>query len=1296
MSTSLHSLLLDTVKDLHTLHSFQPNGNARQFEALLRKSVLNVTVLLNLKDKEPHQLTISTSSFHDLELLYYCNASTPASQADFTYANIFQFIRTNSISNGSASSLFSQLLQILAESHHTERRPMRVKQSYALVISRVTDLLEFFIQLHSESEKVLADHIARCFAYEFSYFSSLKSHLDILSPGETTEKMVKVMDSFIRSDVDEDDSIFSYAEDAASPPKAPLNFDTSDANFTKLYHIFLQLALFKSPNSFYKDAVPYVKVMLNFFKKYCNVESLELDTFESREQKLNHLYAFFLGSESLQGILSGDFHAVARRVLDESVVFPELESPTGHQHQAHVENTLISLGFLKEEIVELISNLNTVVAILNEYSLDFDPQFPSHFRHYVFLVYEELPDMATVEDYQYIDEIVETVATIVDFEVHEDDVEGDLIKDIVYNLQSMQSNLNGEGTQGSLLMRLALKETIFSTSLKKRVLRNWNYKTLAAAQLEVNLQEIFLPSTHQLVAKRYFSVWYNKSIRFRELQSQASAYSDKKVKAKLLSTAWIPRLIAIAQANLRVLSFQQKSAFSVWRQKSLQLQKLQDHLGSHYQIRCMGQAFSHFLTKHRGIVSMEDLALNFNQDITEIQEATLLKKSVQLWHQKLQNSYSNIDNSLSEKLATLSQLECNFLTKKHFDFWQKQNTLRSLLKAADNLRNQTLKSLFFRSWLKQFQLSDVQRSFMLRREATLQSAVLKYWSYRKRNEDKADSFLQKSLLSDSFKRWKLENARKSRQAQHNLKKQSVYFKKWKLAIRESTFTQDHGVEQSSLVFQRWLEKTKRTIVNDESAVLLGEFNAQKRAFALWTAKRFLMNEQVVVADLNLQRKYLNRITTLFFGVAKQNAQKADLFAGSELKLADRFVIKFALTQWKDKYLVRFENHSRKTVARFSEEVRDPGLLAVIFQHWRHRVREGRKKQLLLQRNLQYFLETTPIKRSLFVHWEERTKQQADYNERSAQFFNTMLHKKHLLTWYEKYVMKVNYLSDIANDAIDQKDYTKMVEFLRKWNLKYIKTVRRNQQTCEMFTEKWDKAKSKSIFELWLQKSREQPNDEDEYAEANTSMVSNQSPLAKKRFQPLAGNSFLEGKSYLHTPVKKQVSTAPFTPYSRTQGPSPTRLQETNQRMKSDQMEALSNRFRSARKPTGSRAQRKKDQLTNTILTRLSPPRNRNYTSAPSRPPAPRFEGLSKSSSPEASSSPSRPPSTYEKLPTPMPLAIEAESIETAKSLRRIRPIVIPPEDGLGELRYSPVNKLKERLDGVVRGHAPGRNALGAD
>lgn len=913
---------------------------------------------------------------------------------------------------------------------------------------------------------------------------------------------------------------------------------------------------------------------------------------------------------------------------------------------------------LEPLLEHLASNLDAVVSILNEYDLDFDPLFPRCFRHYLFLVHHDLVPWASHTDHRYINHVASTVNAIIDFDGSPVN-ESSLVRSIVHDLHHMQFHLTLPQT---LLMRLALKEVDNLHQVAKTAFSVWNSRLLDAAQLQVLCDESFIPTLDRRISKRYFSAWYNKRTRFSHLKAQAADYSDKRLAAKYFNSYWIEKLLAIARAESQSDAFRMRPVLRVWKSRYFSIRALDSQLRDYAEARALGAAFSTLRIKQKALDSLQLLARDFYAQSSAKSDTVLLRNSMALWTRKLALSSPSPPDLLSRKLSVLSGLGLAFTMRKYLRLWRGRSTLFEVAGQFEQKSRARFKNKFFSLWKLRLQSHDVSRSFVLQRDKRLISNAFRSWKFAVDDQRRASTFSKKSSLALTFKLWKLKARLNVSEGLHQRRLLKLTLNSWSLAVLAQHFQLKSQVNLEAKAFRSWADAHQDHTQNIAKAREVYDRNLIQHAISSWVSLLALNQELAVVANLNLQRKFLQTLASKC-AKYKQCATLANQLLKNGKTFDDRLIIVFYLRNWKERYMERYEDISRKAASDFESKVRNKNTLHVFFKFWHQNLRQLIKRQQVLEQRLYSSSGFNEMGRIYFDHWSERVVSHRQAMERSADFYTTLLHKKYLLAWYEKYVAKVDYLLDISDDLRNQKDYICLLDNLRKWNLNLIKHVKRNNQTCTMFREKWEKANMKSLFQLWLHKTRQREftlgdDEEEEFVEANTTFGSNLSPLSRK--YPRSGSaSMFDTASYLNTPVKKQVQGL-FTPQNR-KGPSPTRLQETNQRMKIDKMDALINHYKLAKKSsnTGSRLSK---------AVRLSPPKlTYSVSHLPVKPPAPRFETHSSSSSPEATSSPSS------SVGEP-----EISLLNTAKKLKKIKPLVIPPQKE-SEFRLTSVSKLRARL-----------------
>ncbi|PVH18666.1 hypothetical protein CXQ85_000949 [Candidozyma haemuli] len=1254
------------VKDLHSLNELG-RAESRRFDAVFRKVVDDVLALVSFKDKHKIRISISTSQFPPLVINCYCKH--PKKDFVVDQPSIHQLAQSDP--HIQHTSRFHQLLRALSNTTAEGGRPRRVKQEYKDVVDHLSRYLEQLSALYDSSQSQLADFLSRCLTHEYALAYNLNRKVEETT--DETEQLISALDGLVtRTQAMEDnDSIFDYKPSSHSNESSELlNFTSSDETLNQTYEAILHLALLKPASSFYGSVSSLARVILQILEKYHGVELMEIEEYQDREGIRQLMYEFLLGSEDYAGIVPHYFLARAESILDSNAVSDESfgAEPTNAKEDfdeapTSFMETSIAESYSREELIELLANLNTVVALLNEYDLQFHPQFPKIFRAFLNLVYDDLNDLASAKDYEYVETISDLVRQISDYEVNVDGLDGDIIRGIIDHLHFMQGFLTSGYDDSTLLMRSATRVFFSEFEITKRVFRDWNLKTVSVVHLETILNQNS-PSKNGVTTRDVFSTWYDKYMKLSQLSSQADRYSAKKLIARILKDLWIPKLIHFGDLEYQSQKFVLDRRFRSWNSKSAKWKRAQSSSEAFYTRNLLSATLNQMKQRISKLRLDNKNAATIHDKVRKKTDGIIARNTIHQWQTMLNKKFSATDEkrssskdwSLSEKLAALGKIESRYSLGKHFKNWQKQMTLRSRLEQSAQLSSKLRRRFFLGVWRRAFAMNKLLEKWQIKQDDNVTKAIFKHWKDSWVQNEKASEYQRKACLSAALKKWNLEHKRKSACLDSSLKLSTI--KNWKLKALSGEFRNKLKRRHLRTYFNVWRTKRNNMSENEAVSTSFGNDKLRSAMFALWKSRIMLHRELNVVAKLNSGRSHFHHWRNKYLThLAVQ--ERAIAFKKEGRSLNEKALLQFFIKHWKEKVVSRFEDYSNGVIFSFNQSVRRKGTLKVFLKSWKRKYAETNSKQKRLEFLSNQYNRANPALATIVRHWKEKTYRLFEYEQAGLDFYRAMLHKKFMVVWYEKLIVKVNYLDELVEEVLSQKSYATTLEYLQKWNLKYVKTYKRNLQTCEMFQDKWNTAKARSLFQVWRHKAfhkdtSQQEEEAEDFAEANTSMFySSLSPLAKKR------GSFFEGHSYLHTPVKKHVANAPFTPSSRIRRTSPTRLQDTNQKMTLDKIDALINHYRKVKEPTNRKTTRVQSnilRLQDISTVRLSPPRqNARYSSLPSKPPAPKFERVL-DTSPKATSSPFE-PNGYQKLPSPLPSAdIDASVLSTAKKLKRFKPL----------------------------------------
>lgn len=1327
------------LRALHALRSL--GGTDSAATTVANRAISTVLALLGYSNKQFRVVTLSagrSTSIAPIRVICYSRRDGPGPQLLLNILNI-----PNSAPEANGRSHVASLLldMLMAPPSEGERRPVRIRDAYHDIVLSLLDLVSFFAGLHANAEEAMVEFIGRCFHHELRFISSLQGQLETQADDDETEKMALVLDSFLGPEKGHsDDSLFDYGVSDSTP----LNFECDDPVLMHLYRTFLQVCNFKGLSS-PRDYTPYIRLMLSFFKRQSAFESIELDTFECKEAKFNALYDFFVDSAAAESVIK---HTIASMSL-----FPESDPKNGHDYvppaaalPANIP-PVSSAGtieahqqYSKQDQTNLFYTLRHIVPLLNEFNLNFNTSFPAILRHYMDLMYGEFSEATEQADYEYVESVVSLTNTITDFENEDANVDEHSIRDTVLTFYSLHHRLSIEsisrhGTNSTLLMRLAVQEFHVQFDLKKAFVQDWNFKIHTIGQLEYNAETTMIPLIEANLKRRHLKHWYGKFLKSQDLLVATTNYYNKKLISKVMKDSWVAPMIEHEMQRTKAEVFPLKKIVNYWHHKTASTLQLELKAVEFYKTNLTKRFFHQLLVVHEKIDDLLALAFKKNEEFSFEDNLRIVESVWKLWYGKMNSSinvashpksqsrrveeldsaFSKIvplratntlvpPSNLSEKLHGLIAVEKYFIIRKFLTSWKIALSHRLAFQRVKQkndsiLLNYVLKELWMRKW----RLTAAANKLTSIRDYTLQLNTYNFWKDSTDSRKHADTLRRQSILARSLKKWSLAHRlaktqrTKSSKLSNNSRLQQ-FFSKWKLAVAQKLFQADTHRKTLQSHCSKWIVKLNVLNEKVDVAVTFDNTLLSKLLLRRWIAIFNEQGELDEIADLNYQRKFFKKMLALSHRYQNELPRRAEDFNGKTTRLYQKVLLGASLHKWRSGYDDRFEETSRHKLDAFTSNVLHRNLKAKVLRHWVTKYNTSMEREADLGDMCNRFLNKSPLLVKIMRLWQRQTSNvQALYHESVALEAN-FLHKKYTLIWYSQFVNKGAHLNSIADDIVGQKDVDRAREVLSRWLMKYIKNIRLSQQTGDMFVQKWQAAKAKSILELWVYKAKERRNrvlnqnsddeddgDDDEYVEANTSIFSNLSPLAKKV------KKFNSQESYLYTPLKLQVSRPPLTPFVKPGQVSPSRLQETSMRMKTERMDALRKHFSRAKatsspsnpakrpesRPGPSVGSRQSLSNSSSRLIRLSPPKPAPAygTIIPPRPP--NFNVARGQEDP--STEPLRLSSLEMSSQGTTIIDTEASVIDTAKKLRRITPIFVPGDEDIGEPRFSPINKLKERM-----------------
>lgn len=977
---------------------------------------------------------------------------------------------------------------------------------------------------------------------------------------------------------------------------------------------------------------------------------------------------------------------------------------------------------------KIYDDLNHLIPLLNEFNLNFDYNFPGIFNYFVNFV-KKNSELVSIKDERYILDVTRNIEELIKFEDEEITHDELDIKDIVLKLHELHlhlcfKNLAELPTNSSLAMRVT-NALYFKNLNKKRDLFDiWNFKLLKVSQLYYNLSNQWPEMESRLLAERFLRRWYSQKNKLNMIYTLTDTHQDN-LMLKQYFKDWQTRVEFCKSAGIQADYKFMKGKFLVWLKIKRQHTKLWNVSVEFRNKKVLQAVFQGLYSKFENQRNKMDKASKICEEFSARIVRSLQINIFRTWYSHMNNKYTTIAcadpgpkqltilelahakyqvSTLSEKLRILAQKERFFILQKFMNIIKLASNLKNKQFDASHVSQRILVGFIFSQWLQKKNLRLLSSGVISKKDQFLKGSCFINWHERYTENISARNFSRSKLIRRYFSQWKLKfnlvatinNKESNFMKLSSRSSEHMAFIMWRLKHTALKVDRTSKMLFQSVLFYHWLHNYNSLQFIRDQADNYREQKVKEQALYYWHSNLVRTKSLRQNAELEIKRRFLKKLVAKYsrYNLAWIQTTKESKLASDNSKyfFSDRFILISYFIKWKQDYDYKIQAGVQSKVRLFEDTVAFPKMKNFFFYYWVERYNQHIRKLEELERRSAQFLSSSNIRRHIYNKWLQSTMKCAELEAASIEFYEKLMTKKFLIIWYDKLLFVETYLNDLADDFSSQKDFNKAYEMLNIWSMKYIKKIKHNNQTCEIFKERWQNVIQRSILELWVYKFREKRNSRnisDIFVDADASIVSNQSPLANKiqaKTATLKANDTEANSSYLFTPLKLRVQS-PFTPAvnKSRQSPSPSKLQETTLRIKNEKIDALRRHFGRAKatstpkrenirngKNVPSNSERKAIDM-NFRFVKLSPPKDRKYeTMYPPDPPVFIPDTLFLKSE--------RVDEKFSEENDLLSYKNEKSLIETAKRLRKITPIYIPTEEEVNNVKFSPITKLKQKVE----------------
>ncbi|KAI5959949.1 SFI1 [Candida pseudojiufengensis] len=849
----------------------------------------------------------------------------------------------------------------------------------------------------------------------------------------------------------------------------------------------------------------------------------------------------------------------------------------------------------------ILPQLSQVMNELIASKFDVNPNFIRIYK--TFLRFQKLyPTLNSKEDYEFVKQVENSITNILELEA------GDTFQSAIELFLNLQSSFNS--TSATLLMKLSCLEFAKIQSVKKNTLELWVHKFEAVKNLD---------QTNQVICKtrQIFKVWLNDSKLYDDLLKLAIMEDKNRIKS-LVFKKFKSTVEKRAELASLAVSHDQIKYINIMRNRCLSLIKRYENTQNHENTNLARNIIKTWNKKTKLVTSKTEFIENKLLDFITKQKSRTLRRYYNLWEDRVGNA--NIFG-LNESLNQCLQARKFGIIQRYFERWLFIHNINKECKLFAAKRDERLRSNIFEAWKNGINSERKANNFLRIKSIEQIRTILIQWNKKTKSILKADEFYQSNLIKGCLQHWSLNHKFNfsMMKIEHNLK--SVYFRLLINNFKANRLVSSKNRAITNVILSTLIKKNDEVIGNEAKAN--NALNKNLKARYLRNMLRLYENHRLL--HIEAEKFYLHKyITGWHQSMLRWNIKVEGLL------FSDKMLIRFALAKWKQKHEAVKEHENEQILLEFRIQA-DFRLIARILMMWNEKSLEKQAIVDELNDRLNLF---TPNASLYFRHWLEKSKHVLALEDNVDKISNKLV--KRLFNHWQSKLELVDELNDHADDYFTERSFILLKSKVQSWIFQFNKNIKRHYQLCESFQDRRSHRLKRNVFHLWSRKCDDQQLEEEELL-ANSTYVSNSSPLAKRTYQQ-------QRQKYILPPTPNKPPSPRKVSTPRSSGTSPVKLHETSLRVRDQQINNLRERFSRAR---GSSTPKKEDSVIPMKLeysVSLSPPKYRSPTQI----------------SPASNSSFDDP---------------ELSLLSTAKRMGRIKPIKFPTNEE-NEVKFSPASKLR--------------------
>lgn len=449
----------------------------------------------------------------------------------------------------------------------------------------------------------------------------------------------------------------------------------------------------------------------------------------------------------------------------------------------------------------------------------------------------------------------------------------------------------------------------------------------------------------------------------------------------------------------------------------------------------------------------------------KLKEVTMLKERADFMRKCLLNeTYFNkwlaCCCEKSHEEDELKKIEVAYVQKKVFELLKNAIKERESEFSVRELLNLTLIRFFFcRLWFKRFEERKRLRDILFKSDNLLKNKCLTVFKVTFSLSKTADGFYEKKQLSKRFRQIRLKEELVVLQRKKESNLIANTFKKWRKNVILHSKLSFIKRRQLQAFWAKYL-RNKLMYYSDWESIAknYNELVLKRRFFVFWSDRGGRCNELEYKANFFIRLRAIRKLKAAI--VHSQDVKKQAALIGSKCERG--YLLKSYLRNWLSTMVIQRRLRLETILDQYLKE-REIDSEGRIFDIWYRKLRF----YVVACVDVANGTQNRNLRKGTFDSLLKKTSNYRDWSETADELRNKSLVLFTFSAFKERFA-EVKAMEHMVHVRIRSENLNLLIKCMNKWTMRQLK-CRRNEETVEVFKNRWNRAGLRAIILLWRDK-----------------------------------------------------------------------------------------------------------------------------------------------------------------------------------------------------------------------------------